>query len=497
MGRLPFDPKRMKGPAGNDPPAADRPVPVGVLASMIDGALRSGLPATVRVIGEISNFNERTHWYFRLKDEEAAVDCVMFASAARRVKVRPENGGKVILTGRVEFYPKQGRTQLYVTAMEAAGEGELERRFRELCERLRERGWFDAERKRPLPPFPRRVAIVTSATGAALQDVLVTMKRRCPAVEAAVVDVRVQGDGAAKEIATAIGWLSAGHERLGIDAVIVTRGGGSIEDLWAFNEESVASAIVRCAVPVVAAIGHETDVTIAELVADERCATPTQAAVRLTPDRAALAEEVDQRAAMLRTQTLRRLERERLRADARSRRVGHAAAGRVSGQHVRIERLASRLARLRPEAVHAARRTTVHELELRLRAALGARVRPADLESLAGSLRLACGAAIDRRRERLAALERELVVAGPASVLARGYSVTTLPDGAVIRSAGVVSPGQTVRTRVADGAFESVVGLADSGAGTLPAVPIPPRPAPRPAIAPPRRRVSPDQMDLF
>jgi len=493
MGRLPFDPSRMSGPPSATARDPDRPVPVAVLASMIDGALKSGLPASVRVIGEISNFNERTHWYFRVKDEEAAVDCVMFASAAKRVRHRPENGHKVILTGRVEFYPKQGRTQLYVTALEPAGEGELERRFRELCDRLRERGWFDPERKRPLPSFPRRVAIVTSATGAALQDVLITMKRRCPAVEAAVVDVRVQGDGAVKQIAEAIEWISRHHERLGIDALIVTRGGGSIEDLWAFNEEAVASAIVRCAVPVVAAIGHETDVTIAELVADERCATPTQAAVRLTPDRAALAEEVDRQAAMIRAQLVRRFERERLGADGAARRLAHSALQRVSAQHLRVERLASRLSRLRPEAVHAARRTAVSELHHRLAAAVRARVRETDLAPLVRGLVEALDSAVTRRRDRLVALERELIVAGPASVLARGYSVTTRADGSVVRAAASIRTGETVRTRVSDGSFDSVVGRSAAAPGLVASSPLPAR---LPSSAR-RGRTPRNQMDLF
>ncbi len=480
------------------PTRADRPLPVGVLASMIDGALRAGLPATVRVVGEISNFNERTHWYFRLKDADAAVDCVMFAASARRVRPRPADGQKVILTGRVEFYPRHGRTQLYVTAIEPLGEGDLERRFRALCARLRERGWFSTERKRPLPSFPRRVAIVTSATGAALQDVLVTMQRRCPAVEAALVDVRVQGEGAAPEIVAAIDWLSREHERLGIDAILLTRGGGSIEDLWAFNEETVAEAIVRSAVPVVAAIGHETDVTVAELVADERCATPTQAAVRLTPDRAALTEEVDQRSAMLRAQVGRLLDRAHAVLDASSRRLDHTRARRAASEQVRVERLALRLARLRPEALHAARRSAVHELESRLHRAAAARLRVVDLPALAAALHEAGAGAIHRRRDRLAALHRELVLAGPASVLARGYSVTTTADGSVVRSARALRPGDSIRTRVADGAFDATVSGPGARAVPLaPAEPVPARNPPRPA---PRRRPAADdrsQMDLF
>ncbi|HVZ93264.1 MAG TPA: exodeoxyribonuclease VII large subunit, partial [Phycisphaerales bacterium] len=301
--------------------AASSAISVSELASRIEGALAKGFPDRVRVVGEISNLRKQTHLYFNLKDPDggddskhgAVISCVMFAKDASGVRFTPADGAKVVITGRIAFFAKQGRTQLYVEAMEPMGLGALEQRFRALSEELKKLGYFEPERKRALPVFPRRVAVVTSRTGAALQDVLSTMKRRCAAVDVAVVDVRVQGDGAAPSIVRALDWLSREHERLGVDAVIVTRGGGSIEDLWAFNERAVAEAIVRSSVPVVAAIGHETDVTIAELVADARCATPTQAAMVLTPDRAALGEELLHRRARLVHSMLRRFERERMR----------------------------------------------------------------------------------------------------------------------------------------------------------------------------------------
>ncbi|MCA9289351.1 MAG: exodeoxyribonuclease VII large subunit, partial [Phycisphaerales bacterium] len=309
--RLPFDPGKMRGtpPAhagsSNSPsepaakPPVDRPMSVAALAGLIAGALET-LPRPVRVAGEISGLRDRTHWYFDLKDADAVVSCVMFASAARKAGFVPENGQAVVAGGRVEFYAKGGKVSLICDRLEPVGAGALELAFRKLVGEIRALGWFDPERKRALPTFPRRIAVVTSRTGAALQDVLDTARRRCPAVDIAVVDVRVQGDRAAGEVAAAIEWLGRRHTHLGIDAILVTRGGGSMEDLWAFNEKPVAAAIVACPVPVVAAIGHETDVTIAELVADERAATPTQAAMRLIPDRAALGEQVEAVASALR-----------------------------------------------------------------------------------------------------------------------------------------------------------------------------------------------------
>ncbi len=526
MSRLPFDPEKMRGPARAEP--AGRPgvpadaIGVSELAARIDRTLRAGFDARVRVHGEISGFNDRTHWYFSLKDEDAVVSCVMFASASRRCGFAPENGQCVLATGRVEFYARQGRTQLYVEKLEPVGAGELEARFRALCAELKGLGWFDAERKRPLPRFPRRIAVVTSRTSAALQDVIDTVRRRCAGIELVLVDVKVQGDSAAAGVARAIGWLSARHEPLGIDAIILTRGGGSLEDLWAFNERVVARAVLECAVPVVAAIGHETDTTIAELVADERAATPTQAAMRLTPDRASLHEQLDQLRARLRATVTRQTRHDRARVDALARRgffvdprglvrargrpvererrrLGQALRHEVSRARVRVERLASRLARNRPEAVYSARRTRLDRLSHRLRHAVDVRLGGFDPAQAERGLRLAMSRATRGRVQRVDTLERELIVVGPQHVLARGYSVTTDEDGRAIRSASDVSPGQTVRTRVGDGDFRSTVAPADGE-------PRPERPAAREPIALPprrrpparrRRREDPDQLGLF
>jgi exodeoxyribonuclease VII large subunit len=513
MARLPFNPKKMKGPA---PPESsdDAPWSVRDLAARIGRALQSGLPAKVRVVGEISNPNNRSHWYFSLKDEDAVVSCVMFASDARKSPAEPEPGQRVLATGRVDFYPKQGRTQLYVERLERLGAGALEAQFRALCEELRGLGWFDADRKRPLPPFPRRVCVITSRTGAALQDVLDTMRRRFAGVDVLIADVRVQGDGAAPQIASTLRRISKQHGDLGVDAIILTRGGGSLEDLWAFNERVVAEAIIECAVPVVAAIGHETDTTIAELVADERAATPTQAAMRLVPDRAALAEQLDQLASRMRTLLSRhvRHEQSRLRSLARRPWFVDAAAllrqpsdvlvrtagdihrsirTRLGRDRLRLEHGARCLAAHRPEAVYAVRKARLQAQSERLERSLHARLTRFDAAHAMDTLHHHMARTLRRCSERVDALERELVVVGPANVLARGYSVTTRPDGSVVKSTTDVREGDAIETRLSDGAFVSTVGQGGSRRALEAPTPLPPRRPHR------RTRDVRDQMDLF
>jgi exodeoxyribonuclease VII large subunit len=460
MSRLPFPaPDQSPKPVGNSEPV----ITVSQLAAQIDAALRTGLSAPVRFVGEVSGFRERTHWYFDLKDANAVVSCVMFQSAARRVGFAPANGQQVVCRGLVEFYAKSGKVSVILDKIEPVGAGALELAYRALVAELKGLGWFDPDHKVALPAFPRRVAVVTSKTGAALQDVLVTMRRRCPAVGVLVVDVRVQGERAAPEVAAAVRYLDANAALLGIDAILLTRGGGSMEDLWAFNEREVAKAIFECRVPIVAAIGHETDTTIAELVADERCATPTQAAVRLTPETAALLRQIDSHAARLAGQVQRAIRfdvqrviglarqpiftnprevvaraRERLVREEES--LHQAFEKRATALRHRLEQAAARLERNRPAAVYARLVGRLNLAESRLRSAPAVKVRESNT--------------------RLAALERQLSSVGPIRVLERGFSVTIGPDGRVVRSPGQVRSGDQVQTRVAAGTFKSTVGDA-------------------------------------
>lgn len=501
MGRLPFDPSKMAGakPAAPAHSATGAPISVSQLAVLVERALVDHLPPTINVLGEIGQFRERTHWYFDLKDDGAVVSCVMFASAARKVGFTPRIGQQVVLTGRIEYYGKQGRTQFMAERLQPVGEGALDAAYRRLCEELRSSGWFDDARKRSLPLIPRCVAVVTSRSGAALQDVLDTWKRRCPAVPIGLVDARVQGDGAADGLARAVRRLGTLRDELQLDVILLTRGGGSMEDLWCFNDRDLAEAILKSPVPIVAAIGHETDTTIAELVADLRAATPTQAAMRIFPDGSGLLRQLDSLGARLRGQMVRRIrhDRERLRGVSRhpflvnpasmvesqadalrshARRLLTAMRGSSRDGAARLDRLSARLERHRPSAEYA-------RGEARL-AAVNARLATAVAHSLA------------RRQAELAGLARGLDLVGPNSVLKRGFSMTVHPDGRVVRSASDVRPGATVRTRLADGAFDSVV----SGEGSTPTAPplreVPLRSARR-AAARGRGGGSDDQMDLF
>ncbi|HMN39694.1 MAG TPA: exodeoxyribonuclease VII large subunit [Phycisphaerales bacterium] len=465
--RLPFDSGRMTGrppPASGGRPGAPRPAepPLSVtqLAAMIDHALRDRLPMGLKVLGEISRFTDRTHWYFDLKDAGAVIACVMWQSAARRMGFTPSHGQQVVLTGRVEYYQPFGKTQFMVEKLEPVGAGALDLAYRRLLEDLRALGYFAPERKRPLPMLPRKIAVVTSRTGAALQDVLDTVGRRCPSLPLALADVRVQGEGAAPQVASAIRSLGRHHVRWGIDVILVTRGGGSLEDLWAFNERIVADAIYESPIPVVAAIGHETDTTIAELVADLRCATPTQAAMRIAPDSEALRRQLFSLGGRLGSILTRqiRLDSERLRAASRhaffatpdgfiqqpaqrlraaAQSLRHAALERLQQASRRLDLAGQRLNRHRPEAAYARRES--------------------DLAHVAHRLRAAAASAVSDRTATLESAARSLDLIGPHNVLRRGYSVTHRSDGSVLRSVEDARAGEALRTHLADGSITSIV----------------------------------------
>ncbi|RNC81695.1 MAG: exodeoxyribonuclease VII large subunit [Phycisphaera sp.] len=489
-GRLPFKAGELRT-SSTKKTAQDAPISVSMLAGLIDGSLRKGIPSSVRVIGEVSGFRERTHWYFDLKDADAVVQCVVFASSARKLGFVPENGQEVVASGRIDFYAKGGKVSLIATKLEPVGAGALDLAYQKLLNELRELGWFAADRKRPLPVFPRKIAVLTSRSSAAYQDVLDTARRRCAAVGIVLVDVRVQGEAATLEIARAVRAVGRMHERLGVDAIILTRGGGSTEDLWCFNERAVAEAIVESPIPIVAAIGHETDTTIAELAADVRAATPTQAAMRLIPDGPALAEQVTRQANRLshalkksvadlrdeiaaiqsrpvfrRADELVRPARAALESHERSLTAG--LRHRLSSRAIKLEKISNRLERVRPDRV-----ASRQERENTARLAR-AEQRFAD----------AMSRVLDTRQIRLTGLRRELNAVSPVAVLQRGYSVTLDSKGRAVRSIGSVSSGDTIETRLADGSIKSVVGAAGD-----------------PSRRPPSRRPKPgsdkDQMDLF
>ncbi len=425
MARLPFNPDRVPQRDTGGPARRERATPgrgaaaeamsVTQVTLLIKNTLADHTPKPLRIVGEVSNFSDRTHWYLSLKDEQNVISGVMWASAAANAGFRPERGMQVVATGRLDYYGPQGRLQIYIDKLEPVGQGALELKFRQLCDELREAGYFAEERKKPLPLFPERIAVVTSAQGAAISDVVRTAQQRWPGCRLMLVDVPVQGAGAAPVIARAIRHLSDHAHRLRLDAVIVTRGGGSIEDLWAFNERVAADAVFDSAVPIVAAIGHEVDTTVAELVADRRCSTPTQAAAVLVPDAAAEAHRLDQLRHRLGHGLHRAAERRRVALTALARHeVFRRPGGAVELASENLTALTDRLARAGREV---------------------------------------CG----QRARQLAWATRQLESVGPRSVLARGYSYTTDAQGKLIRKTADARPGNTLVTHLRDGQVRSTV----------------------------------------
>ncbi|MEQ8318450.1 MAG: exodeoxyribonuclease VII large subunit [Phycisphaerales bacterium] len=498
MSRPLFDPSKMAAkPRTPEAPAtpkpANAPMRVRELAALVDGAIRRGVASPLRVVGEVSGLRERTHLYFDLKDGEAVVSCVLFANVVRKHRVVLRDGLEVVVTGSLEFYAKAGKLSFIGTNAQPVGAGALDLAFKQLCEELRGLGWFDDVRKRPLPAFPRRVAVITSRSSAALQDVLDTMRRRCPSVEVAFVDARVQGETAAAELRAKLVSLSRQHHMLGIDAVIITRGGGSAEDLWAFNDRALAEAILKCPVPVVAAIGHETDTTIAELVADVRAATPTQAAMRLTPDGAQLLEQVDIAKGRMRGALLRRTADARRAVEALSRRRPIASPQSITADaRAAMERTADRLHdRTRARMHHAALR--LERLSARLDAhkpAAELARRAQRLDHAADRLRRSMSGRLEGELRKLDGHERQLRAVGPQAVLARGYSYTTLADGRLVRSASGVSAGDELVTTLADGRVRSTVDGKAAAEKKAPA-------KPKPTARKPATRDEPPQLGLF
>lgn len=394
---------------------------------------------SVWVSGEITNLRAQSsgHVYFTVKDVGAQLSCVLFSREKVSHRALLSDGQKVLLQGDVTVYEARGQYQLIVRAVELQGVGALQIAFEKLKQKLAAEGLFAAERKRPLPLFPQRIGLVTSPTGAAIRDVIHVVQRRNPALEMILAPCRVQGDGAAGEIAGAIRLLNEFDPSL--DLILVTRGGGSLEDLWAFNEEAVARAIFESRIPVVSAVGHEIDFTIADFVADLRAATPSAAAEIITERVFASREFVA--AAPLRLRQLARRKTGRAMQDLDS------LAGRFTRLHPR-RRLNEWLQRMDD---------LQGGLLRNLRSA--ARSRGLLLAHVAGRfLRAKPSQALKSRRETLRQLEKRLNALGPEQVLARGYSITMdAASGKVLRDAKAVKPGQKLRTRLRQGEISSRV----------------------------------------
>lgn len=428
---------------------------VGEVNCLVKAALEEGLPSRMIVRGEVSGWRPHSsgHCYFSLKDEGGILPCVMWWSKVKGVKFAVEDGQSVLATGYVDVYPAGGKYQFYAEKLEAAGVGELQLRFEQMVKRLKADGLFEDEHKKTLPPYPMRIGIVTSGSGAAVRDIAESVYGRWPCAKLFLYPVSVQGDGAAAEIAGAIGAINRRNAKLKLDVMIVGRGGGSMEDLWAFNEEVVAQAIFASAVPVISAVGHEVDFTIADFVADARGSTPTKAGVIAVPDM----DEV-----------LERLREARRRLDGSvSNRVticGHQlgticasvafsrpdmmvlnATQRVDEGAEELKEcgraMVASLAECLRQACQQVRKIEPHRL-------LG--VKKVEVGRAGGDMRAAMSAVLGKKKLQMASVENRLAGLDPRGVLKRGYSITlNEKSGKAIRSAGEVAAGDVIVTELA------------------------------------------------
>lgn len=409
--------------------------------------------ARVWVEGEISNLARPAsgHVYFTLKDKNAQVRCALFRQNALRVRQALRDGLAVRVRGKVSLFEGRGDFQLILDLIEPAGDGALRLAFEALKEKLAAEGLFAAERKRALPAHPRRVGIVSSPTGAVIRDIVSVFRRRAPQVELTLVPTAVQGFDATAQIVRALELA----DRQGFDALILARGGGSLEDLWCFNEEAVARAVAACRTPVVSAVGHETDVSIADFVADLRAPTPSAAAELLAPHSDDLRLRLEGLQRRLRLCLEQRLQRERLRLESLSRRLRHPRE-RLLQQSQRVDDLEQRLARAIDR-----RLCSAHERLARLETRLAAqhperqlKMLRQRLDHLAAALPRAMDATLKDRRQHLQSLAQTLNVASPLATLGRGYAILLDERGQAIRAAAQTRPGQRLHARLAEGELD-------------------------------------------
>ncbi|MCF6338194.1 MAG: exodeoxyribonuclease VII large subunit [Gammaproteobacteria bacterium] len=406
------------------------------------------------VEGEISNLARPAsgHLYFSLKDESAQLRCAMFKMRNRQINFRPENGQQVLVRGRLSLYPARGDYQLIAEHMEEAGDGVLRRQFERLKQRLHDEGLFNATGKQPLPELPSRLGVITSPSGAAIRDIISVLKRRFPGIPVLIYPVPVQGVEAPPAIVTA---LQNAGKRNECDLLILARGGGSLEDLWAFNDEAVARAIHACPIPVVSAIGHEVDFTIADFVADLRAPTPSAAAELVSPDRdewhgmftgwqqrllrswqgriARQQQHLDWLCRQLKHPGQRLRERAQ-RLDELEQRLNLAQQTRLHQQQARLDTLRARLRGHSP---------LQHLREMRLR-----------LDKLRHDNYSTITATLTQQRARLSSLSRALNAVSPLATLGRGYAIVQKPDGTIIRRSNEVRAGDKIHTRLGNGQLD-------------------------------------------
>ena len=446
-------------------PFHNEPQPVTLTVSQLNRQAKNLLESHfdfVWVEGEISNFVSPSsgHWYFSLKDGNAQVRCAMFRGRNQRVRFTPGNGDHIRLRCRVSLYEGRGEFQLIVEHMEHAGAGALQAAFEKLKEKLLAEGLFDADRKKPMPDSVSNLGVITSPTGAAIHDILTVLKRRCPAIEVSILPVAVQGEGAAAEIVSAIKRANRlqTEGRINLDALIVGRGGGSLEDLWAFNEEIVARAIAASELPIVSAVGHEIDFSIADMVADHRAPTPSAAAELLSPDQREQMERLKKLESDLVRLIRRKLADAQTQLDHLRKRLKHPGA-QLREQSQRLDDLEQRLV-LAQKNLLARKKSELVLLESRLQASSPLpRIQQMqrDLQNLQQRLESAMQAKLQDAGSRLAHLAQMLDSLSPLGTLQRGYAIVTDGDGKVVTDARTVSPGDTLQTRLASGRLQVTV----------------------------------------
>ncbi len=453
----PLDPR--PSPPDPRPSSPDRVYRVSEIARRIREVVEDGFPGPVTVEGEVSNLRRQPsgHIYFTMKDADAQLNAVWFRGSQNAFAQRIADGAQVRITGEIRTYELRSQYQILVRSAREAGRGALFEALEKLKAKLQAEGLFDAARKRPLPRLPRCIGVATSTSGAALRDILKVLRRRFPTMRVLIAPCRVQGAGAAEEIASALDRLGAVG---GVDLIIAGRGGGSIEDLWAFNEEVVVRAIARAPVPVISAVGHETDFTLADFVADQRAPTPSAAAEMAVAPRAEFDQELDgvldrmrravahaitERRGRIRAAAMHPVLRDPSEIVARARervrgRAGEMAAGLRDG-----------LARAR---------LRLDDAQSRVRERLlgsGARARARLAATDEARLRRAAARRTTEARQRTARFADQLRALSPLAVLDRGYSITWTAGGTILRSATETAPGMRITTQVKDGRFESEV----------------------------------------
>ena len=411
--------------------------------------------------GEISNLARPAsgHFYFSLKDTKAQVRCAMFRNNAMRCRFKPDNGKKILVRARISVYEPRGEYQLIVEHMEDAGEGQLQRKYEQLKKKLASKGWFDEKHKKSFPAYPKNIGIITSPSGAAVQDILNILKRRCPQIPVYLYPVAVQGEQSAPQLVQAIRQASSDKK---CDVLIITRGGGSIEDLWSFNEEAVAKAIYNCKVPIISGVGHEIDFTIADFVADQRAPTPSAAAELISPNTDELIQTVD-RLAM---------------------RLEQAIQQDLSAKEKQLTWLSSRLQQTNPDKKLQQQQSDLQSLQQRLRQITQMQINNAHYQLDKQSIRLNALSPekhLQEKQNQLTHLHNKLIdqhlqiqkqkqyqfsllmtrlnSVSPLATLERGYSITQdAKTGAVIHSADKVQAGQAIQTQLYNSKFTSIVG---------------------------------------